>query len=226
MSGKSGGGRRFEIMQHKLQAEAFWVRLRPVRMDDAPFIVWLRNLDHAKGRVGDSATDAASQERWLKAYFDRPGDYYFIIETAGGIAVGAYGIYDLKASSAESGRWVIRPDVPAAIPNAMLAFDIAFDRLDLTELRVTTVSTNRPMLSLNRKLGFRQTGITKNAQLIGGQAVDLVHFLLDRNDWPKVRADILPLAHVAEKQVRDWEEAQRRARTEPSPGTGEMGRGS
>jgi hypothetical protein len=104
---------------------------------------------------------------------------------------------------------VIRPDVPAAIPNAVLAFDIAFNELNLTEVRVTTVSTNRPVLSLNRKLGFRQTGITKNAQVIGGQAVDLVHFLLDGKDWPKVRAGVLPLARVAEKQVREWEETQR-----------------
>ena len=178
-------------------------------MDDAPFIVWLRNLDHAKGRVGDSATSIASQEAWLKAYFDRLGDYYFVVETAGGIAVGAYGIYDLKGSSAESGRWVIRPDVPAAIPGAVLAFDMAFHKLCLTELRVTTVSTNRPVLSLNRKFGFRQTGIAKNAQVIGGQAVDLVHFLLDRTDWPNVRAGILPLANVAEKQVREWEADQR-----------------
>jgi RimJ/RimL family protein N-acetyltransferase len=198
-------------MHHTIQAEGFGVRLRPVRMDDAAFIVWLRNLDHAKGRVGDSAADAASQEAWLKAYFDRLGDYYFIIETAGGVAVGAYGIYDLKGSSAESGRWVIRPDVPAAIPGAVLAFDVAYNELRLTELRVTTVSTNSPVLSLNRKLGFRQTSITKNAQVIGGRSVDLVHFLLDGKDWPRVRASIVPLAHVAEKQVREWEEAQRLA---------------
>ena len=75
-------------MQHTLQAEGFGVRLRPVRMDDAAFIVWLRNLDHVKGRVGDSAADAASQEAWLKAYFDRPGDYYFIIETPAGSRSG------------------------------------------------------------------------------------------------------------------------------------------
>jgi hypothetical protein len=31
-------------MEHKLTAEAFGVRLRPVRMEDASFIVWLRNL--------------------------------------------------------------------------------------------------------------------------------------------------------------------------------------
>ena len=128
------------------------------------------------------------------------------------MAVGAYGIYELNGPSAESGRWVIRPDVPAAVPSAVLAFDIAFTQLGLAEVRVTTVSTNRSVLSLNHKLGFRQTGVTKNGQMIGGQAVDLVHFLLDGQDWPRVRAGVLPLARVAEKQVQDWEEEQQRRR--------------
>ena len=56
-------------------------------MDDAAFIVWLRNLDHARGRLGDSAITEASQQAWLKSYFDRAGDYYFIIETLDGISV-------------------------------------------------------------------------------------------------------------------------------------------
>ena len=54
------------------------MRLRPVRLEDAAFIVWLRNQEHVKGRVGDSATDVAGQEAWLKKYFTRAGDYYFI----------------------------------------------------------------------------------------------------------------------------------------------------
>lgn len=195
-------------MRHTLQAEGFGVRLRPVRLEDATFIVWLRNLEHVRGRVGDSAMDTAAQETWLRAYFDREGDYYFIIETLGGIAVGAYGIYDLTGASAESGRWIIRPEVPAAIPSAIQAFEIAFERLALQELRVKTIATNRPVLSLNRKFGFRQTRIEPAAQVIGGQPVDQVHFLLEAKDWPKIREGLVPLARLAEKQVQEWERAQ------------------
>ena len=195
-------------MRHTLQAEGFGVRLRPVRMEDAAFIVWLRNLEHVRGRVGDSALDTPAQENWLSDYFERPGDYYFIIETLGGIAVGAYGIYDLTGASAESGRWVIRPEVPAAIPSAILAFEIAFERLGLRELRVKTVSTNRTVLSLNRKFGFRQTRVEPGAQFIGGQPVDQVHFVLEAKDWPKIRDGLMPLARLAEQQVREWAKAQ------------------
>jgi len=199
-------------MQHSVTAEGWGVRLRPVRLEDAEFIVWLRNLEHARGKVGDSATDRASQETWLRAYFRREGDYYFIIETMGGTAVGAYGIYDVRGTSAESGRWVIRPEIPAAIPCAMLAFDTAFGHLKLKELRVKTVSSNRNVLSLNLKLGFRQTRVESAAQIIGGQPVDMVHFLLQADEWPPRRAKLLPLAALAERQVNEWETLQLQSR--------------
>ncbi len=178
-------------------------------MEDAAFIVWLRNLDHAKGKVGDSAPDVKSQEAWLKAYFDRPGDFYFIIETASKSPLGAYGIYDVKGTTAESGRWVIRPDVPAAVPCATLAFDTAFGPMGFTQLRANTVSTNRTVVSLNKKFGFRETGITPAAQIIAGQPVDLVHFVLNKADWPKTLEKLWPLALVAERQVAAWDRAHR-----------------
>ena len=199
-------------MHHAIQAEGFGIRLRPVQMGDSAFIVWLRNLEHARGRVGDSAPDTSTQEAWLAKYFQRKGDYYFILETPGKIPVGAYGIYNLDGISAESGRWVIRPEVPAAIPCAIVAFDnIAFSVLNLTQLRVSTVSTNQPVLSLNKKLGFRQTRIEPAAQIIGGVPVDLVHFLLEKKDWPPVRDRLLPLARLAERQVLEWEAAQKKS---------------
>src|SRR5436305_10034836 len=152
-------------MTHTLQIEGFNVRLRPVRMEDAGFIVWARNLDHVKGRIDDWTPTRKAQEAWLKSYFERAGDYYFIIETPGEMPVGTYGVYNVQGTIAESGRWVIRPDVLAAIPSAILAFDIAFGSLAITELRVSTVSTNRAVLSLNRKFGFREIRTDKGAQM-------------------------------------------------------------
>ena len=197
-------------MQHTLTTEGFGVRLRPVRLEDAAFIVWLRNLDHTRGRIGDSALDTSSQQAWLETYFQRAGDYYFIIETAGRIAVGAYGIYNVLNRTAESGRWIIRPEVPAAVPSALLAFDLAFGPLGLTEVLVRTVSTNHAVLSLNRKFGFREIGVDRGGQVIGGQPVDLVRFLMTAAEWAKPRERLLPLARLAETQVREWDRAQAR----------------
>jgi RimJ/RimL family protein N-acetyltransferase len=199
-------------MQHTLQAEGYGVRLRPVTVEDAAFIVWLRNLQHARGRVGDSATEVASQQAWQNDYFARPGDYYFIIQTPGGIPLGTYGLWDLADHSAESGRWIARPDVPAAIPSAILGLDLAFRRLGLSQLRVKTVSTNLPVLSLNRKFGMRPTGVERGTRVIGGRAVDQVCFVLEAEAWAEARKRLIPLAELAAKQVRIWEAGELRAR--------------
>ena len=192
-------------MRHTVQAEGFGVRLRPVRMEDAEFIVWLRNLDYVKGRVGDSAVDVISQQKWLETYFDREGDYYFIVETPGRIPAGTYGIYNVKGNSGESGRWIIRPGVPAAVPSAVVVLDIAFNELSLREVHGSTVATNQTVLSINRKFGFRRTGVQPAAQVIGGKAVDLVNFSMTAGEWPKARERLMPLVRLAEAQVLEWE---------------------
>lgn len=195
-------------MLHNVEVEGFGIRLRPVRMEDAPFIVWLRGLNHVKGKIGDSATDVASQESWLKAYFQRDGDYYFISETLSGIPLGTHGLYDVHAGTAEKGRQVMRPEVMAGVPTAILATDIAFERLGLSEIRSTTVYTNREVRSLHRKSGFKEAGVTPGAQIIGGRPVDFVHFLLTATEWYKVRSGLLPLACIAGKEIETWEKTQ------------------
>jgi RimJ/RimL family protein N-acetyltransferase len=195
-------------MRHSLQVEGFGIRLRPVRMEDAAFIVWLRNLDHVKGKIGDSAVDVASQEAWLQVYFDREGDYYFIAETLAGIPLGTHGIYDIKGNSAEKGRQVVRPEVVAGVPTAILATDVAFGILGLTELRSTTSVANVTVRSLHRKSGYKQVGIRRNALTIAGRPVDLVDYLITPEDWFRVRDSLLPLAHLAGAQALEWGKTQ------------------
>lgn len=197
-------------MRHSFQSEGFGIRLRPVRMEDAAFIVWLRNLDHVKGKVSDSAADVASQEAWLRTYFERAGDYYFIPETPGGIPLGTTGIYDVRGTTGEKGWHIARPEVmEVGIPAGMLATDLAFGIIGLSELRSTSVSTNRPVHSLHRKSGFKQVGILRGARTIGGRSVDLVEFILKAEDWPKFRERLAPLADLAGTQAREWEKTQK-----------------
>jgi RimJ/RimL family protein N-acetyltransferase len=195
-------------MRHSLQVEDFGIRLRPVRLADAAFIVWLRNLDFVRGKVGDSASNLAGQEAWLKKYFEREGDYYFIVESLGGIPLGTHGIYDVQGTSAEKGRHIIRPEVMAGVPAGLLATDLSFGPLGMTELRATCVSTNVAVHSLHRKSGFKKVGILRAAQTIDGQPVDLVQFLLLPEDWVRVRDSMLPLARLAGNRVLEWEKTQ------------------
>ena len=195
-------------MLHSWKTEGFGVRIRPVKLDDAAFIVWLRGLDRTKGKLGDSAAGVADQEAWLQTYFKREDDLYFITETLSGIPLGTHGISHVANGSGEAGRLIIRPVVPGAVPTSLITFDLAFGEMGLTELRGTSVSTNEKVHSYVRKFGFRQTGIEAGARMIAGQPVDIVHFAMTAEEWSKNRAGVLPIAKYAEKQIQAWEKAQ------------------
>jgi RimJ/RimL family protein N-acetyltransferase len=201
-------GYYFKKLKHSFQAEGFGIRVRPVRMEDAAFIVWLRNLEHTRGKIGDSAQDVAAQEAWLRDYFLREGDYYFIAETLGGISFGTHAVYNIKGITGEKGRHVMRQEVLAGVPAGMLVTDLAFGTLGLTELTSACVSTNRPVRSIHLKTGFKQVGIKRDAQIIDGQSVDLLEFLIKKEDWRVAREGLLPLARMAEAQVQAWEKTE------------------
>ncbi len=206
-------------MRHSVQLEGFGIRLRAVCMSDAPFIVWLRSSAHAKGRIGDTTPDVAGQRAWLAKYFDRADDYYFIIETKHGIPVGTQGVYDIHGTSAEVGRWVVRPQVQAAIPSYLLILDFAFEQLKLSEVRATTIATNASMISLNKRVGFEDFRTVPRERIINGRAVDIVHCVLRAEKWQESKQMLLPLARVAEELVRQWELAQLDAHPGQPPAT-------
>ncbi|MCX6967697.1 MAG: GNAT family protein [Verrucomicrobia bacterium] len=194
-------------MNHSIIAEGFGIRHRPVRMEDAPFLVWLRNLEHAKGKVGDSAVDVPTQQAWLKEYFERNGDYYFVVETAcAGIPVGTWGIYNMKDESAEIGRWIAQPKTPTVIPSIIPGLDIAFHRFGLRTLRTKVVSTNKRVILLDKQMGFQETHSEPAAQIIGGKSVDMIHMVMTAEDWPQLRKTLMPMALMLEVQVRKWEQ--------------------
>lgn len=184
------------------------MRIRPVCLDDAAFIVWLRNLEHTRGKLGDSAAGVAAQEAWLRTYFDREDDLYFITETLSGLPLGTHGLSHVANKSGEAGRLIIRPEVPGAVPTSLITFDLAFGEMGFTELRGTSVSTNEKVHSYVRKFGFRQTNVETGARVIAGQPVDIVHFAMTADEWSKNRAGVLPIAKYAEKQILAWERAR------------------
>jgi RimJ/RimL family protein N-acetyltransferase len=181
--------------------------MRPVQLDDAPFIVRLRNLDYVKGKVGDSAADVPSQERWLQSYFKREGDYYFIIETLSEIPLGTLAIYNLNETRAEIGRIVIRPGVVAGVPACFLLLDLFYEKMGMTQVRATSVASNERAHSLLRRLGFSQVKVGAGSQVIGGQTVNTLHFVQNAEDWLHAREKLIPQAQRAGSGIREWEQA-------------------
>lgn len=194
-------------MNHSIVSEGYGIRIRPVRMDDAGFIVWLRNLDHAKGMVGDTAVDTASQEKWLTDYFQRDGDYYFVIETACGIPVGAFGFYNPTEESIDIGRWVVWTESAAAVPSVLVGIDVGFQRLGARKIHLTVVTTNERAIKLYHWMGFTKTHVETDAQIINGKSVDLMHMEIEEEEWARSRKRLMPVAAMLEVQVKKWEQS-------------------
>jgi RimJ/RimL family protein N-acetyltransferase len=192
----------FPAMKHSIELEAYGLRFRPVTMRDAEFIVHLRTLPHVLGTVGDTAPDAAEQRRWIGSCFERPNDYYFIIESLHGEAWGTIGLYNFKEKSAEWGRWIILPGIMAALPSAILVHQLAFENFALTELKGEVVSSNTKVLSFHRRFGLAEVGVAHQSRVIQGKPVDMVQFAMSRVQWPLVYQKVHPLAEVAGRLLR------------------------
>lgn len=186
-------------MRHDIVLEGYGVRLRPVTLEDAAFIVKLRNMPHAVGRIGDSATTAEMQKKWLEKYFSRDNDYYFIVESLSSVPLGTISVYniDFERHTAEIGRLVMAPGTRSVLAASILRNDFSFYSLGLDMLIACIVSTNKTVLSYNRKLGAEITHIAHNERIIASSPVDMVYLKLTKETWKKKRESLIQLAEQA-----------------------------
>lgn len=189
-------------MRHDIAIAGHGFGLRPIAEADAGFAARLR-ADPALNRfihAGDG--DVEAQRRWLRAYEERPGDYYFIVEAlARGEPEGLISVYDVAddpsaadAHCAEWGRWLLRPGSLAAVESAWLVYRVAFDRLGLPAVCCRTLSANTRVVSFHDSCGIDTRRLLPAHVPWPGGALDAVEHRVDRADWPRLSARLEPLA--------------------------------
>jgi RimJ/RimL family protein N-acetyltransferase len=175
-------------LRHELSLDGIAYRLRPVRFDDAAFILSLRTnpelsrfLHPVTGRLDD-------QHAWFQSYEARDGDWYWIVERADGTREGTIGLYGLEADArcAEWGRWILRPGSQAAVESVWLLYRAAFDRLGLNEVYCRTLAANTQVVSFHDTCGLVRHGLIPGAFEMGGRLMDAVEHRLLRAAWPAV----------------------------------------
>jgi RimJ/RimL family protein N-acetyltransferase len=194
-------------MRHDYRLEGFAFCLRPVRLEDAEFIVEVRTSDPERTRyLHPIARDVDRQREWLESYFDRENDYYWVVERRETARrEGLISIYDIDPTEriGQWGRWVTRPNSLAAAESALLAYRAAFDVLNLESVYVLTVAENSRALSLQDRCGLRRVGVLKGKFHLAGRAHDLVKHVCDRKDWPEVRRRLEALALIVAQRLRE-----------------------
>ena len=188
-------------MKHRYALEGYGYRLRPVRLADAAFIVRVRREDMERNRyIHPIPDDVSAQERWLEAYFDREGDFYFVVENrVTGEPEGLIAFYDEADGRAEWGRWVIRKGSLAAVESVCLLYRIAFEQAGLRELYCRTLCANKAVVSIHTSMGELTRGIIDCFAILGGKPYDAVEQYADREHFytgiaPKLEAQARTIA--------------------------------
>ena len=186
-------------MRHEFRIEGEAFALRPVELGDSEFIAQLRN-DPRLGRfIHAGSRNAREQGAWLQEYFEREGDYYFtIVDQRSGAPEGTVAIYDVDArkDTGEWGRWVLRPGSLAATESTLLLYRVGFDRLNLDTIYCRTVAANEAVVSFHDSAGLVRAGILPAHVRLAGKAHDCVEHRATRENWPRIEANLAPVASM------------------------------
>ena len=195
-------------MRHNISLTCLRFRLRPVTLEDAPFIVQLRKdpllnrfLHEISGSVEDQAT-------WIERYFERSGDYYFMVEDAhSGEAHGTIGLYEMADDASEVlfGRWIIRRGSMAALESAWLIYEVGFTLLGVGSIYTLALAQNLPVISFHDSFGASRIALIAGRYSVRGELHSAVKHRINAADWPAIRArhysTITRLARVDLKPV-------------------------
>ena len=174
-------------MKHRYFLDGFGYRLRPICMSDAQFIIDVRLEDAERNRfIHTISNDIALQEAWLKKYFEREGDYYFVVENrVSGKKEGLISFYDEADGKAEWGRWVLKKGSLAAAESVLLLYRIAFEQANLSELYCRTIFDNTAVVSFHKSIGEKTRHVLKGIFDLNGIRYDAVEQYSDKSNFYK-----------------------------------------
>lgn len=181
------------ILEHSFSLEGYGYRLRPIKLSDAQFILETRLEDAERNKyIHTVANDVHVQVNWLKEYFKRDGDYYFVVENRlNGAKEGLISFYDQSGEKAEWGRWVIKKGSMASVESVYLLYRIAFEQAGLEELYCRTIADNKSVVSFHSSIGELTRCVLKNHEIIDDTAYDSVEQYSNRQNFYKIIAPAL-----------------------------------
>ena len=121
--------------------------LRPVQIEDAEFIMELRN-DARRARYISAGSDSVDAQRlWIRRYLERRKlgeEYYFVACDINSEAWGVIRLYDIQADECTGGSWVMRKGSPTAVSleTYLLPIHLAFKVLSKQVMHIDVRKAN------------------------------------------------------------------------------------
>ena len=174
-------------MRHNIRMRGHAFELRPIDVADADFMVSLRTDPDLSRLIHPTSPRVQDQRDWIERYFERPGDYYFIVVRTGtGREEGAVAIQevDVQGRQAEWGRWVLRKESMGAPESALLIYRAAFDLLDVDRVYCRTAVANANVVAFHTSCGLRTMPNGQLKHIFGGVEYGAVEQYVTRDGWP------------------------------------------
>lgn len=138
------------------------VTLRPVVIEDAPFILSLRQNPQLSKHLNSPPQLLADQVRWLDAYMVRRSfgsEYYFVIMLATK-SVGVVRIYNVAPPVFTWGSWIIGENVPSnvAAKSVVELYNFAFFDLNLERANFEVCEENWNVKRFHELYGATKLG--------------------------------------------------------------------
>jgi RimJ/RimL family protein N-acetyltransferase len=191
-------------MRHDIHIEGDVYRVRPVEDGDAPFIVSLRGMPELSHYLHASARTVEEQLAWQANYYQRAGDYYFVVERRQNDAPeGLVSLYDVNPDTkdGEWGRWILKPGSLAAVESALLVYRVAFDLLGLNKVCSRTVADNVQVVSFHDSCGIPGRRILPGYFILEGRQYDAVEHCADSIFWAELEQRLGNLARLIARKA-------------------------
>lgn len=139
-------------IDYKLEGK--YVNLRSVTEEDAEFILDIRNNPQISKYLPPLNVTVEQQRQWITKQRADKDSYYFILETPDCTPIGTLSIYDIVDDHGEGGRSCSIGEPFANVEASLLFNDFVFDVLKLDYISIWTYEANRPVLALNKSIGY------------------------------------------------------------------------
>lgn len=154
-----------------------YVTLREVSYDDIDFILSLRCDEKKAKYLHKTEYNPEAQKDYLKAYFEKKDEWYFISLNKEGEKIGTYRIYDIKGDSFCFGSWLMIDGVSPveSFETDFLVRMYGFNDLGFNKIHFDVRKDNKKVWRYHMSLG---------AVLVGETDIDYL-FELTKEDYLK-----------------------------------------
>ncbi len=155
---------RKKTIDNLLPTNAFGYYFRLVEIEDAEFILSLRNNEKLSKHINPTSTNIEEQVKWIKEYKireEKGEDFYVIcLKEDKKTRLGLNRIYNITEDTFEFGSWLYSPDAGSnvAVLGELFTKALAFEHLGCKICKMSTMKKNKRVLWYCKSYSPKFTG--------------------------------------------------------------------